>query len=160
MTILLLVTCVSFVSLWGCATFLVPSHINSLFRYKLWKLRDEFQDHIHYQRLPQSAAVNELLSLFEMMIRCSDDLKLSDFLVLRITRDARTQPNSNLSMEAISQLPEEQRELLLSFVERATDAMILKLVTSGPFGWPIFLAQYPLGAERICSLMVWLFSTK
>jgi hypothetical protein len=166
MTILMLVTCVSFVSLWGCAIFLVPSHVNSLFRYKLWNLRDQFQDHIYYERLPRSAMVTELLNLFETMIRCSDDLKLSDFLAFRMARGARntqsrnTQYNSILSSEAIAQLPKEQRELLLSFISRATDIMMLKLVTSGPFGWPIFLSQYVFGAKKVYSLVSCLFSTK
>ncbi len=122
MTILMLVTCVSFTVLWGCATFLVPSHVNSLFRYKLWKLRDDLEDHVFYGRLPRSTVVRELLTVIEELIRCSDDLKLSDYLAQRFTRNAQTQPEGILRIEIIETLPESQRKLLLLFVDQVTDA--------------------------------------
>jgi len=156
----MIVTCLSFTALWLCASFLVPRDATSLYRYDLWALRDKLKDDIYHQRLPRVSVVVELLETIELSIRYSTSVTLSEFLATRIARSASTQPNAILTSYAISQLPEPQGKLLLSYVDRVADSVMLKLVMTGPFGWIVFLSEYVLGREKLCALVFWLLSTK
>jgi len=160
MIVLMIVTCLSFTALWLCASFLVPRDATSLYRYDLWALRDKLKDDIYHQRLPRVSVVVELLETIELSIRYSTSVTLSEFLATRIARSASTQPNAILTSYAISQLPEPQGKLLLSYVDRVADSVMLKLVMTGPFGWIVFLSEYVLGREKLCALVFWLLSTK
>jgi len=146
--------------LWLCATFLVSRDVTSLYRYDLWALRDKLKDDIYHQRLPRVPVVVELLETIELSIRYSTSVTLSEFLAARIARSASTQPNAILTSYAISQLPEPQGRLLLSYVDRVGESVMLKFVMTGPFGWIVFLSGYVLGREKLCALVFWLFSTK
>jgi hypothetical protein len=154
MIVLLTVTSVSLVALWGCATFLVPQHVNSLFRYELWQVRDELHDYVYRKRLPQSDLVMLLISATEIFIRFSDLVCLTEFVGARLAHVPLDYPNESLLLG----LPETERALLTPYIDRITDSLLSKMVLGGPFGWIPFLVQQAIGFQRFARLVFWAIS--
>lgn len=157
MTVLVVVTTVSFVMVWGCATFLVPQHINSLFRYELWQVRDELHDRLYHKELPQSDLIMLLISATEMFIRFSDLVCLSEFVGARLAHvPSESQTISSESL--LSGLSDTERTLLTPYIDRVTNALLSKMVLGGPFGWILFLVQQTIGSDRFARLVFWAIS--
>ena len=118
---------------WGLAVFIVPQHVNSLFRYRLWKLRDNLQDHILEDRLPESPAVRDLMEGLEAMIQHSDQLTFSRFLVHRIFRKQLRAAMKDSSLD-LCDLSDSQKALFIYAVHESYESALFKAIAGSPLG--------------------------
>lgn len=133
MTICAAVLALSFCALWACALFMVPDHVLSLFRYRLWRLRDHLQDCILDERLPDLPVVNDLLDTVESMIEHADRVTLSSFLAYGLAGGHGLDEAGDGSFD-LRGLSNEQRELLNRILSNLFDHMTFKTIAGSPIG--------------------------
>jgi hypothetical protein len=130
MTLCVITLILSFAALWGAALFVVPSHVRSLFRYRLWRLRDYLQDCIFDERLPDVPVVNDLLEGIEGMIEYADHVSLSTFLAFELA-GGHSLGDADLDL---SRLSDKQQELFGRILRTLFDHMMFKAIAGSPAG--------------------------
>lgn len=131
-----------FASLWVCVLYLVPQLVDSLFRYRLWKVRDDLQGYLFDEKLPESPAVNELLEMVEDTIRRSSSIAISKFIIFRSLWKSK---ESNAKSFDFSDLPEEQRDLINALMHELYLSITFKEMAGSPVGaffLPFWLIYY------------------
>jgi hypothetical protein len=142
MAVITVTMLVCFSALWLCVLFLVPQLVDSLFRYRLWKVRDDLQGYILDHELPESPEVRQLFELVEDMIRLSDLVTLSRFFAYQITRKSYKPRATGFDF---SQLKDKQRTLIEQFLEEMYLSVQFKAFAGSPFGaflLPVWLFVY------------------
>jgi len=133
MTICAVVFILSFCALWACAIFMVPDHVLSLFRYRLWRLRDHLQDCILDERLPELPVVNDLFDTVESMIEHADRVTLSSFVAFGLA-GGRGSDEAGEEPFDLCGLSDEQRELFNRILSNLFDHMAFKTIAGSPVG--------------------------
>lgn len=138
----------SFALLWTGALFIVPAHVNSLFRYRLWNLRDDLFDLITDDKISQSPIVLDLLDAIETFIHFSEQFNLTTFLAGRLSGlyFIRTK-SSHLNTESLDMIGPSEQEVIVPVLDNLYSAVVTKLLMGSPFGWPLFLLQYLFNIE-------------
>lgn len=67
--------------LWAGILFIVPSYMRSLFRYRLWEIRDRAVDDLRAGRLADCYTVREFISMVEFAIRYANRMTLLEVIV-------------------------------------------------------------------------------
>ncbi len=112
---------------WGIF-YSVPDSLVSLFRYKLWRIRDELVDAIRDGRVVDSAESGQLVSVIEETIQHAPQWTLLRLLftpgIARVTRDvAKTTQTRQLDLQ--------------SYRVRFAADVVLHLLYGSPSGWLI-----------------------
>jgi hypothetical protein len=144
MNTIAVVLIVCFASLWLCALYLVPQLVDSLFRYRLWKVRDHLYDYILDRRLPDSSAVNEFLEMVEETIRRSASVTLSSMVSFRLFWKPSPKETSTEPFD-FSRLSTEQQDLVNALMYEFYLSFCFKMVAGSPVGaffLPICLIYY------------------
>ncbi len=129
MTSLTIILVASSTVVWGSAVFIVPQHVNSLFRYRLWRLRDDLQDYIFDGQLPDSPAVRELQEGIEALIQHSETITLSAFLAHYLAV-----PKADTPTGGLSSLPFTQQRLIFPLLAELLDSIDFKKMAGSPGG--------------------------
>jgi hypothetical protein len=131
MTGLTLVLIVSGAALWASVLYVVPRHVESLFRYDLWRLRDDLVDNIFDETLPNLPLVEGLLEAIEAMIGHSSQVTLSSLLAFLISRRSNRSSHHEIDLSSLS---ESQQLIFLRVLHETYDAAAFKSVAGSPFG--------------------------
>jgi hypothetical protein len=131
-----------------CLFRVIPAANRSLYRYDLWRMRDELVDALRAGALPRKhEAVRHLVVALDAAIRLSSRLSLLRMFVLYRTLRAKTDlplPPSTVGMS------EPEVQLFNEFVSRLTHRTIHHLFVSSPSGWLAILLFEPFYlADRI-----------
>jgi hypothetical protein len=148
-TVLIVILGVSVVAVWAWARIQVSAAIASLFRYKLWSLRDRIYDAIHDERLARLEAADRLLDACENMIRVANDVKMGSWLVRPKLPETVTTEIVSTRKQYEKYASKEQAELLKAFDTELQRAVFTHLVFGSPTGWLIFFvftAKFCFGA--------------
>jgi hypothetical protein len=133
MALELLVVVLVGVALWAAVIFFIPSCTASLFRYRVWELRDAIVDDVFDDRLPEDPAVWDVVDRFEAMIVIARHLSMGKlFAFKRALRDA--QPEPPLSRAALTV---DQRKRLSDYEHDLQRALALYLTLGTPTGWAL-----------------------
>jgi hypothetical protein len=62
------------IALWAGVFFIIPAHMCSLFRYRIWQIRDRFADLLISGELPACEATRVYLTILEGTIDNASDL--------------------------------------------------------------------------------------
>lgn len=144
MTILTIVLLGCSAIVWGLAVFVVPQHVNSLFRYRLWRLRDDLEDHILDGRLPECPGVRDLLETLEAMIEHPEELTLSSIFAHRIFRK-ELRAAARDSVPDLSDLSAEQKSLYADVLHESYESVLFKAIAASPAGavtFPLWLLWF------------------
>jgi hypothetical protein len=140
----------SFVIVWVCTLLLVPRQVESLFRHRLWRIRDELQDHVFDGKVPDALVVENMIETMECFIQHSDQLKMPAYLAFRLAyqKDYAGAP----PMFDLSGLSAKQFELLTEILDEAYRSVAFKIVAgsrAGAFFLPIWLLYFKRGAKPL-----------
>lgn len=123
-------------SAWLGLFLLVPWCQQSLYRYKLWAIRDAIRDDIRSGLLPEHDAVSRVCDMVEGGIRFSKDLTIARILLMLMT--VRDVPNIDLEAEWSGLSAAQKSRLRLHWAAfRAATAR--HLLSSSPLGWALAL---------------------
>jgi hypothetical protein len=131
----------SFSLSWACALIMVPRYVCSLFRYRLWRVRDHLQDCIWDGKLPELPVVTDLLEIIEVMIQHSEGVCLSRYLAFRMAGGiGRTPVPFDLSG-----LSSEERERFINILATLYYYVMFKAIAGssvGAFFLPLLMAWF------------------
>jgi len=133
---------VSLVVAWIYTIVLVPRQVESLFRHRLWRIRDELQDHIFDERLPDVPVVRDLIDALERVIQHSNRITMANYLAFCIVRPLSPE---NVPPYDLSGLSKPQQAIVKTILDESYRSMKFKVVagsTVGAFLLPIWLIRY------------------
>lgn len=141
-TVLLTVVSGSIVAaVWVLWLRALPEHLCSLYRYKLWRMRDDTVDDMIYGRLTDDPGTRRFVALLEGLIHTAPYFTFarSPFLP-RVPRAMVYQQEEECSAW-LARLPSSQRQIYVERIERLRMAVTGHLLFGSPSGW---LAAGPL----------------
>jgi hypothetical protein len=130
---------------WYGVFFIYPSCTRSLFRYKLWKIRDDLVNATFDGRLPRSSFTLDLVETMEGSIRSSGHYNLVTFALAARSVDPELAKRRQAWLEReLGALADEQRDFLLQLRRRYHAAIAVHLLTGTAFALvllPVFLVS-------------------
>jgi hypothetical protein len=142
---------VSATAVWALAVYVIPQHVTSLFRYRLWKVRDELQDYILDEVLPGSPVVEDLLETVEGMIEHANNFTLASFLpILLYRKQWRCTADKDLNTDfaaGLCELSDAQLDLFHFELHEVYRATLFKVIAGTPLfalGFPFVLLMFDL----------------
>ncbi len=121
--------------LWACLVLILPRSLRSLFRYRLWVLRDELVDDVIAKRIPLTDAVRDVLSTMEALIRDSKNVTLGRWLLLpRKSMQVASEYHKGVEA-AFSAMTREEQERVSYFRQSVARAVAMRLLIGSPLGW-------------------------
>ena len=143
---------VSFTVAWSFALVLVPCQVESLFRHRLWRLRDELQDRVFDEQLPDVPVVRELIDLLEALISHSKQINMADYLAFRISDRMQNKGNDDVPVFDLSELSQEQRDIFTRILHESYRSIFFKVIAGsrvGAFLLPLWLVRYRSESEPL-----------
>ena len=125
------------IAVWIIFVVFIPNCLCSLFRYRLWRLRDAVKDDILYGRLPDRPFIREFVSMLESYILVANKLTLVQLLLLPSNKQEAERRIKEL-MQSIHELSEEPRKRILAYQEDLKLILVTRLFIGSVTGW-IFL---------------------
>lgn len=135
---LAILVCFFIVGFWLAFFFLIPQIMTSLYRYHLWKLRDEVVDDVALCLLPENPAVTAFISRTEQTIQNADLVSLRHFLLISPFR-GRVEEDS----DEILPNPEQQARLT-GYRYRYALINAKHLFHGTPLGWFALTVAIPI----------------
>lgn len=123
----------------GSATFafgvVIPRSIRSMFRYRLWQLRDGLVDDILENRISKSTAALRLLDRTEYLIACSSRLSLMTWVAIpKPPQEYRNRQQAKWESE-FAKLSSPDQTSLRKYVDEVDSLLHLFLFYVSPVGW-------------------------
>lgn len=132
----LMVSAVFWMSLFLVKT---PSILRSLFRYKIWALRDEIIDLVDGGKLPSNDAVIQLRRALESTLIHVEEVTAVKWMILpRLTGESRPIEDDEYN-SIVAGMSEDEREVLNDFLRRVEDAFVVHLSIGSFAGWGILV---------------------
>jgi hypothetical protein len=130
---------------WGAIFYVVPSVARSIFRYRLWRLRDEIVDSLADDRFEDRVQPERLMHDVEKTIRYAKEFSLWRLLLLRwLTKGRALPPEAQREMFDLKRAPIVDQELLATY-ELEYHASIARHVFFGtPLGWVCIAFLFPI----------------
>jgi hypothetical protein len=123
---------------WFCILWLVPRNLRSLFRYRLWRLRDGLATEIRAENFDEVREPRHLLDSVECFIEMAEELTpLRISLLILSARpayvfDKETEDTYALSLAGLSR---HDKDLLGRYVAEFNDAVTKHVFFGSPSGW-------------------------
>jgi hypothetical protein len=118
---------------------IVPQCLRSLFRYKLWAIRDEIFDAVMSGDLPNERIIRTFQRGVECMIRGSESITFTDFLFGTKAPQEWIKKTIKRTQDEIEALPDLARERFKEIEDSLDKAVTVHLLFGSPSGW-IFTA--------------------
>src|SRR5438128_10499662 len=100
---------------WIYVWVFVPRQVESMFRYRLWRLRDELQDRIFDETVSDVAGAEGVVAVLEAVIQHSDQINLARYLSFKIPR--RTPTGAATPFFELSHLSPEERTIISNILD-------------------------------------------
>lgn len=133
---------VATVAAWAIVVFFIPSCLCSMFRYRLWRLRDSVKDDVIYGRLPSHEFVNELLGVIESFILIANRVTLIQVFSLPGDRTDSARHQKALE-EWAGKLNEQQNHLFLAHRTELKTIIVSRLLLGSITGWAFLVLLLP-----------------
>lgn len=116
------------IAAWASIVWLIPAQLRSMFRYRVWRLRDEFVDAVLDGRLQWGPSVDDLLERMEFTIRAARELTLVRLLSVHfLVRDLRLQERKPAHTD--------EEILLEEYRFRLIQLVAMHVMAGSPSGW-------------------------
>jgi hypothetical protein len=119
----------------------VPAMVRSLFRYRLWLLRDSLADDLLFDRLGDSEAAKIMLRMIESNLSTSDEVTF--VRVAMLSRAATAVSDEPSIAKAIAKLDAREKNIMNGYRFRYSFLMSLQLTLGSPIGWVILVMLFP-----------------
>lgn len=138
---LLLLTAASFAALF----YVVPYSGLSVYRHKLWRLRDAIHRDIRTGVIPPGQVADELLGGVEKTIRFAKEMSFANVLIFGVLRkDPANDERFEETQARIQALPERCRELVLKHQHDYAFITLRHSIFFTPSGWFAAIVLVPL----------------
>lgn len=140
---------------WACVFYVIPSCLMSIFRYRLWRQRDELAADIRNGTFAHDGVPDRLVELIESFIQFAPEFSAARILLARLVEawsDVPASPRETLDMSEM--LPTEQ-EHLEEYLTKFNDTVGNHLIFETPSGW-LFLLVCLLLSPILVPLMLYL----
>ena len=129
------------IAIWGAFTYLIPSWLCSMFRYRLWQLRDSLQDDIISGRLPNQDFVHEFVAIIEAAIRMAPKLTLLRIIFTPTNNEMSDVWNKKIRSTSI---PAFQKEALRKYRWQFAEIIFMRVLVGSFSGWFVLLLLSPV----------------
>ncbi len=125
--------------LWGGVVYVVPRNLRSLFRYRLWTIRDRIVDEVLSGELPDSPVVRGLILMVESAIRHAGDATLMRFLLIPPLPCDYRKEWLEFWDTGLKELSDDQRARFEKHRDLLGKALVKRLVSASIGGWILFV---------------------
>lgn len=133
---------------WLCLTNVIPSCCTSLFRYRLWQLRDEVFDEIYVGTFDDSEQPERLVDLLEVAIAQSHEVTVFRLLLMRWSN--RNLPQASRSdVYPFESLTEHDKPLMKQRLDRFESIIIRHVAFGSPSGWIAIAILAPMAGIAV-----------
>ncbi|HEY8082849.1 MAG TPA: hypothetical protein VIE64_04745 [Solirubrobacterales bacterium] len=134
---------------WICLFKVIPSALLSMFRYRLWRQRDDLAAEIRRGTFEHRGAAEGVLERIECFIRLAPELSPLHIWLMRGSALGVDLPEPpQLDFDGLS--PKE-RDLLAKHLEKLSDALTGHALFETPSGWITVLLGLPIGLAVIAT---------
>lgn len=130
------------VAVWALLIFFIPNCMCSMFRYRLWRLRDTVKDDVLRGQLPDSGLTQEFLGGIEAFILVADKVTLIQMLLLPSDAE-ESQRRRKLFEEAVRLLKDEHQVRFLAYREEFKRVLLKRLLFGSLTGWGFLTLLLP-----------------
>jgi hypothetical protein len=117
---------------------LIPAAIRSVFRYRLWRIRDAIVEDQMSGVLTDAPLVNALIEGVERVIRNSAKVTILEWEMKHRLPERRALASERFFERGLKQLTSEQQHRILGHLEEFDGAIERQLFLGSPFGWIAF----------------------
>jgi hypothetical protein len=126
---------------WASVVRIVPFCAVSVFRYRLWRLRDQLVDEIRHGKFDDIEQPKVLVSLIEATIAGAKDLTALNLLLVRLAAPRGVSPPQLLNLDDLNP---RDRELVEGHLHGLLRAMAIHTLRGTPSGWICSIVLLPL----------------
>lgn len=113
----------------------IPSCMRSVFRYRLWRIRDALFDEVTAGTIPDETVIDELITRIEHLIRLSRHVTLYKFITTGIITAWDLREHERYEDAKARTLPPECRQQIARYERQVGRAMATHLYFGSPSGW-------------------------
>jgi hypothetical protein len=140
---------------WLGLVFFVPSNLRSLFRYRLWRLRDQMVDQVILGKLPPIPFVENYIRMIEVVIMRTSQITLLHWAWAPTSSSAVERFESDLR-EAERILSDDQKRLLEQSRGQFQGIIVHRLLFGSVSGWGFLAVSCPI----VTVVLVYKFAKK
>lgn len=139
-TTILFVALISAAAMAGWALLIigVPNMLCSVFRHRMWRVRDSLVDDVIHKRLPKTKAVTFELEVMHHIIRDAENISIWAAIWRPRPRPQVANKIEKDITEAIESLDEESRDRLEAYRRQTRLLLGWYLAVGSPLGWCFF----------------------
>ncbi|MHC4696996.1 MAG: hypothetical protein ACYTFA_09655 [Planctomycetota bacterium] len=123
--------------LWAIFVIQVPRTLRSLFRYRLWAIRDAVVDDVLRGDLPKSPLVDDDIRQIECIIANSEAVTFLQFLVLPRPPKKYVEARNAFRTEEFKKLTEKQQAVVRGYTDALQWAVLRHLLFGSFAGWTV-----------------------
>lgn len=144
--------------LWFGLAVWVPHCLRSLYRYRLWSIRDAIVDAVLEGRIPNSDAVRHFTRTVEMAVKRSSHLTLLRFLLFPKPPMEFIDYRKAMYKKCLAEMTDEQRRFFETKRSEFAEAVLSHMLLGCVSGWLVLtlglLAIVPIALVRSATLRV------
>jgi AcrR family transcriptional regulator len=131
---------------WACLFRIVPSCCTSLFRYRLWALRDDVVDEIYAGRYDDPSGARRFVEFLETAIEAASELSALKLTLVHWSARGLTlhQASSLEELLGFAAMSQGDQDVVRPHVDRFQRATVRHALLGAPSGWMMLAAMFPL----------------
>lgn len=133
---------------WFSVFKIVPSCTVSLFRHRLWRMRDKVADEIRGGTFEDTEQPKRYVALLEGAIEAAPELSPLNLLLARLTWTDSMKKLEQLPLR-LDDLAPTDRAVLEKHLEELHNAVLTQMLFGTPSGWLVSLVATPLVAAAV-----------
>lgn len=131
----------------------IPATLRSLFRYKLWRIRDAAMDDVLSDRLPDVPVVQAFINGIEGVLASPGHMTMLRWLAFSPPESTRRAAR-RIFHQGLQSLTPEQQDLLADYLNSFVRAVTKHLLIGAPSGWIASVLIFPAFIYRAVSRFV------
>ncbi|HEU5253513.1 MAG TPA: hypothetical protein VFU16_09345 [Solirubrobacterales bacterium] len=142
MTVLLALALVgALIFFWVCLFKIFPDSLLAMFRFRLWRERDELAKEVRAEFYAQPEPAEQVVKLIEHYVELAPQLSPLHIVLMRLS-ELRMQDDHSGYID-LGELEPEERAQLESRMERVNDLLTNHAMLETPSGWGLLLIGLP-----------------
>jgi hypothetical protein len=124
---------------WVCIFHVIPNCLLSMFRYRLWRQRDELAADIRNGSFERTEAPEELVELMERFIQFAPEFSAARVTLGRIVEGLSDVPAPREPLLDMTEMLPEEQEMLGRYMTKFNDSVGDHVLLETPSGWGVVL---------------------
>lgn len=130
-------------AVWVGVVLLVPRNLRSIFRYRLWRLRDEVVDDVLAGRMPHSPLIRSFIGGVEGIIEHASHVTLLRALCIPVS-PALVRKHRGFVFTHFRELSKDERAKYKSYEKSMRSIVMRRLLLGSVSGWAFLVAIFPV----------------